>query len=277
MAPKNSPKQSIKTFTYIRIPVDESEEIEELEMKYDENDKHQKENCLVDWFPGYYRGITSEEQRQAMEEAEIAKIDTKGIALSTTRKQELANRDEVTVQELLHGVAMIDWHTIVIHYDNKGSEKTWKKNERATDLCLNCLNNTQIYGDAFVERVADDDKEYYERLSMTKDEGKPGAAWVKQCMVQTMWMKENGDKLPDGQVKTMKELKEFSDKLEVWVDGKLKEWDANKEARKKHEKKHANREDFEKSLREKVAEKIAAVKAPVPLKKAGDAKKEGYA
>jgi hypothetical protein len=171
-------------FTYVRIPADTNEPIEES--------CHDKVELAEDTYIQYikkYFALASPESN--VDRAVLMK------QLSEHAKQDISQALDSRALESLMTMTSVDIMTVSlptkensyvgvsIYCDDKGRSKNLPVNDRATGLVMACgLVGQQLFGDVFVSRMFDDGENHWFRMDFSIKDVSSTAEWVKRTADQ---------------------------------------------------------------------------------------------
>lgn len=190
-------KKPKKSFSFVRIPAEETEEIEQWNLEYDNEDEV---GCLMNRLQRHYReederiaSSSTEEQkeeRRARIEATVRE-NMSGAAppgLATGDQQKQMQQALSTMTHLVAQVPLLDpsketgFEQVAMYVNDFSVAKGLPQNSRATAVCAAVGTATEIRGDAFVARVVDDGADIFRRVDFTVSELSSAAPWVSKAV-----------------------------------------------------------------------------------------------
>ena len=171
----------MSTFTYVLIPADDEEPMQERSMKEPE-DLEQNIGCLTKTLQKYYRDYASgqtEEGKEALIEATRQQLKKQQPEATPDEglMSRLAESQTVDIVQLRPATESAGWLGVNMYVDDKGVSKNSPSNRRASAMCTECGIPTDVRGDAFIARLWDD-QEGFKRHSILITELSSDASWV---------------------------------------------------------------------------------------------------
>jgi len=253
-----------KTFKYVLVPENRNDPIEELVLEYSDATIVP---CLTQKCNAHYskQGLLGQDpaKREKYREGIIAQIQAKNPGFDPTQQPELVESfmgmqmcamEPIVMPEQKNG-----WYGVSLYCDDSAGQKNSGVNERATAIMSLCGRPLQVVGDAFFSACRDDQKDLYERLDLPISEFSPDAKWVKQARNQALAKAAKAKK--DQEAMEPKKVEPqvadaYRQKLQAWMDEKLRSFDEDSAVRTSRVEKHGSRVGYEEFLREKIEEKF---------------------
>uniref|UniRef100_A0A7S4C1E6 Uncharacterized protein n=1 Tax=Chrysotila carterae TaxID=13221 RepID=A0A7S4C1E6_CHRCT len=174
------------TFSYVLIPWDDSEPLQQLSLR-NPTDLQESLGCLTTELQGHFRkygGSVGDEGKEALKKSLQEQMEkqgsSKGTEVDPKMLAQMASSQTVDIVQLLPATEASKWYGVTMYVDDKGVAKGAPVNRRASDICAQCGMPTEVRGDAFVAR-AWDDQDGFQRLDFSISELASDAAWMVEA------------------------------------------------------------------------------------------------
>lgn len=256
------------SFKYVFVPCDVNQQMQELTCKWSEG---QEVECLTRDIQAHIGRTTksmTHDQKQELRRA-ITKQMKKPMEIDDNLLEMMASRCTVDITSVYPNKPEDQFIGVNLYCDDSGKIKELPVNLRASQILQACAKPTQVFGDAFFARQQDDGRDLFNRMDLTLKDIASDAEWIKKAIVfnthEQKAHKEGLARLQQQNASKQKKappseatMTKWRTQLETWLDGKMKQFDADEAFRAKRIQSHKSREAFEASLRTKIESQLKA-------------------
>lgn len=172
--------------TYVLVPADETQPVQELDFKEDPNDAiggftkelnahYSRAGAQVDV------SVLRDQVQAHMQKQKAGEAAAGAPQLDTSVLTQFAQSQTVDIVPLMPALPTNGWTGVNMYVDDKGIAKNLPVNRRASAMTHACGCPTEVRGDAFVSRLADDQEDLFERRAFGVSELSADAAWARSA------------------------------------------------------------------------------------------------
>ncbi len=196
-------KAKTKSVKYLLIPSDESLPIKEQTLTFDvKNEIGAMGEAVRAHFQAVQAGLSASAEskfRASLRDQIAAKVGGGGAggaggAVSNQLLDQFSAMCAFDMISLLQHTKETGLEGVNLYVDDQAIAKGFALNKRASLICTACGKPTNVMGDAFIARIADDDSDYFERRDFTladisglsaADPNTPTPKWIIQSRAQS--------------------------------------------------------------------------------------------
>jgi len=259
-------------FKCVLVPCDLGKPVAEETITFEEGDEV---GCMSKQLQKYFKsGALDDKQKQELKTQIMSQMKQK-MEITEDMLDMMTATETVDIVCLYPPRPADKFVGINLYCDDKGMVKNLPVNQRASEITQVVGKPTRVFGDCFVARVMDDGRDAFERQDFLMADLRADSSWMKTAQafnlkqaaaspaqnaeLQSM-LRGAGQQAPEAKIKVVSQqtADNYKEKLDAWMNQKLKQYDEDEAFRASRDKKHGgSREGYAQFLVAKTARQLA--------------------